>query len=87
MSPSAPIFLRFNMPPDLDVALLKLTSGDTRCMTLSVQNLTCPVYDLDTNVLFEGMWQVLIYRAGRPIIRKVLKIIIWVVPPVCLGSR
>ena len=52
------------MPPDLDVALLKLTSGDTRCMTLSVQNLTCPVYDLDTNVLFEGMWQVLFYFGG-----------------------
>ena len=46
------------MPADLDVALLKLTSEDERCMTLSVQNLTCPVYDLDTNVLFEGMWQV-----------------------------
>ena len=46
------------MPADLDVALLKLTSKDERCMTLSVQNLTCPVYDLDTNVLFEGVWQV-----------------------------
>ena len=28
-----------------------------------------------------------LYRAGRPIIRKVLKIRIWVVPPVCFGSR
>ena len=28
-----------------------------------------------------------VYRAGRPIIRKVLKIRIWVVHPVCLGSR
>ena len=46
------------MPADLEVALLKLTSGDSRCMTLSVQNLSCPVYDLDTNVLFEGIWQV-----------------------------
>ena len=27
------------------------------------------------------------YRAGRPIIRKVSKIRIWGVPPVCLGSR
>ena len=27
------------------------------------------------------------YRVGRPIIRKVLKIRIWVVPPVCLASR
>ena len=27
------------------------------------------------------------YRAGRPIIRKVWKIRIWVLPPVCLGSR
>ena len=29
----------------------------------------------------------LLYSAGRPIIRKVSKIRIWVVPPVCLGSR
>ena len=27
------------------------------------------------------------YRVGRPIVRKVLKIRIWAVPPVCLGSR
>ena len=27
------------------------------------------------------------YSAGRPIICKVLKTRIWVVPPVCLGSR
>ena len=27
------------------------------------------------------------YTVGRPVIRKVLKIRIWVVPPVCLGSR
>ena len=33
----------------------------------------------------QGLWN-LMYRAGRPIIRKVLKIRIWVVPPVCLGS-
>ena len=52
------------MPADLDVALLKLTSEDERCMTLSVQNLTCPVYDLDTNVLFEGVWQVNIVHGG-----------------------
>ena len=28
-----------------------------------------------------------LYGVGRPIIRKVLKIRIWIVPPVCLGSR
>ena len=37
------------------------------------------------------MWDIYgfinIYRGGQPIIRKVLKIRIWVVPPVCLGSR
>ena len=27
------------------------------------------------------------YRVGRPIVRKVLKIRIWAVPPVCLGRR
>ena len=28
-----------------------------------------------------------VYRAGRLVIRKVLKIRIWDVPPACLGSR
>ena len=28
----------------------------------------------------------ILYRVGRPIIRKVSKVRIWVVPPVCLGS-
>ena len=28
-----------------------------------------------------------IYTVGRPVFRKVLKRRIWVVPPVCLGSR
>ena len=28
-----------------------------------------------------------LYGVGRPIIRKVLKMRIWIVPPVCLGSR
>ena len=39
-----------------------------------------PLVDICTRVALQ-------HRAGQPIIRKVLKIRIWVVPPVCLGSR
>ena len=31
-------------------------SQDWTCAILSVQNITCPVYDLDLNVKFEGSY-------------------------------
>lgn len=53
-SPSAPMFFEFQFPPEQRVVLIKVKSNDDICMTMSIQNVTCPVYDLDKNVQFEG---------------------------------
>ena len=37
--------------------LVKMSSPDQYCAILSVQNITCPVYDLDLNIQFEGSYQ------------------------------
>ena len=57
VSPSAPLFYEFNWPINLDYALLKFESNDSICTVLSVQNRSCPVYDMDRNVKFEGSYQ------------------------------
>lgn len=63
-SPSAPIYFQFNFPEDTQVALLSVTSPDNYCTTLSVQNISCPVYDLERNVEFKGLYQTIDRKAG-----------------------
>ena len=41
----------------LKTTLVKMSSPDQYCAILSVQNITCPVYDLDLNIQFEGSYQ------------------------------
>ena len=55
-SPSAPIFFQVNLKEE-EAALVKFESKDGICAILSVQNVTCPVFDLDRNVKFEGLYQ------------------------------
>ena len=33
-----------------------MSSPDDTCAILSVQNITCPVYDLDLNIKFDGSY-------------------------------
>ncbi len=62
-----PFFPSFELPLELDSALLRLTSPDEHCMTLSVQNASCPVHDVDASVQFEGSWQTVDTRAGMTV--------------------
>ena len=70
VAPSAPIFFQVNLPPDVDAALVKTTSNDPTCSILSIQNVSCPVYDLDLNVQFEGSYQTFAGQAGITITRE-----------------
>ena len=64
LSPSSPIFYYFNFPKDEDSALIKLDSNDNICMTLSIQEASCPVLDLNRNVKFDGIYQTIDQLGG-----------------------
>lgn len=44
--------------------LVRFESSDPQCAILSIQNITCPVYDLDRNVQFEGLYQTVDSKTG-----------------------
>jgi len=69
VSPSAPQYYFFEFPQDVDTAIISVKSPDEFCMTMSIQNITCPVYDLDRNVNFEGSYQTVDKKTGMSIRR------------------
>ena len=70
VSPSSPVYFQINLPEEVDSALIKFTSEDDVCSILSVQNVTCPVYDLDLNIKFEGIYQTVNKKAGVTLTRE-----------------
>ena len=62
-SPSTPIFFQVNLTEKTDV-LIKFESDDEICAIVSVQNIACPVFDLDQNVQYEGFYQTVSTKAG-----------------------
>ena len=62
VSPSSPIYFQIDLPMEVDSALVKFESDDEVCSIMSVQNITCPVYDLDLNIKFEGKKLLIYFR-------------------------
>ncbi|TMS36454.1 hypothetical protein L596_003611 [Steinernema carpocapsae] len=69
-SASEPIFFQFNVPTDLDSVMVRVDSNDNVCMTVSVQPVECPVFDLGNNVISSGTWQTMAKSASIPIERR-----------------
>ncbi|TRY77952.1 hypothetical protein TCAL_06467 [Tigriopus californicus] len=66
ITPSAPMFYFFPfVPGDVTMMpLLTVQSDSSLCMTLAVQNATCPVHDMDRALEFDGFYQTLDTLAG-----------------------
>ncbi|XP_014669089.1 PREDICTED: SID1 transmembrane family member 1-like [Priapulus caudatus] len=66
VSPSEPIYYEFKFPDDPEVhsVTVKATSSDSLCMDLSIQSTNCPVFDLDRNVEFTGVYQTMTKQAA-----------------------
>nr|AUZ94236.1 sid-1 [Recilia dorsalis] len=64
VSPSEPRFYRFKFNENVSSALLHVESADAPCMTLSIQNNSCPVYDLEKTVQYRGLWQTVVTKGG-----------------------
>ncbi|XP_049732588.1 SID1 transmembrane family member 1 isoform X3 [Elephas maximus indicus] len=70
-SPSQPQYFLYKFPKDVDSVIIKVVSEMAYpCSIVSVQNIMCPVYDLDDNVEFNGVYQSMTKKAAITLQKK-----------------
>ncbi|XP_006884341.1 PREDICTED: SID1 transmembrane family member 1 isoform X1 [Elephantulus edwardii] len=70
-SPSQPQYFLYKFPKDVDSVIIKVVSEMAYpCSVVSVQNIMCPVYDLDHNVEFDGVYQSMTKKAAITLQKK-----------------
>lgn len=72
VSPSEPRFYQFNWSKAKNASksvVLRVDSADEVCMVVSIQNISCPVFDLERTVQFEGYRQTVNSRGGITLTR------------------
>ncbi|NXG34180.1 SIDT1 protein, partial [Dromaius novaehollandiae] len=70
-SPSQPQYFLYKFPQDVDSVIIKVVSDAVYpCSVVSVQDIVCPVYDLDHNVEFNGVYQSMTKQAAITVQKK-----------------
>ncbi|XP_048338743.1 SID1 transmembrane family member 1 isoform X2 [Sphaerodactylus townsendi] len=70
-SPSEPQYFLYKFPPDVDSVIVKVVSNAAYpCSVVSIQDIVCPVYDLDHNVEFNGVYQSMTKQAAITVQKK-----------------
>uniref|UniRef100_A0A3P8UPK4 SID1 transmembrane family member 2 n=1 Tax=Cynoglossus semilaevis TaxID=244447 RepID=A0A3P8UPK4_CYNSE len=70
-SPSQPQYFKYVFPEGVDTVIVKVNSNMTfPCSVMSIQDIQCPVYDLDNNVAFTGMYQTMTKKGAITVQRK-----------------
>ncbi|XP_069555663.1 SID1 transmembrane family member 2 isoform X2 [Brachyistius frenatus] len=70
-SPSQPQYFQYVFPDGVDTVIVKVNSDMTfPCSVMSIQDIQCPVYDLDNNVAFIGMYQTMTKKGAITVQRK-----------------
>ncbi|XP_023929961.1 SID1 transmembrane family member 1-like [Lingula anatina] len=93
VSPSTPIYFQYVFPENVDKVLVRASSEDDLCMVLSIQELHCPVFDLDRNVEFTGEYQTMTKKAAISVQKSVFGKAVYIVLVVkprdyeCLGTE
>ncbi|XP_029877478.1 SID1 transmembrane family member 2 isoform X4 [Aquila chrysaetos chrysaetos] len=66
-----PQYFKYEFPEGLDSVIVKVTSAMAfPCSVISIQDILCPVYDLDNNVAFIGMYQTMTKKAAITVQKK-----------------
>ncbi|XP_070621833.1 SID1 transmembrane family member 2 isoform X2 [Erythrolamprus reginae] len=66
-----PQYFKYQFPDGVDSAIIKVTSTTAfPCSVISVQDILCPVYDLDNNVAFIGTYQTMTKKAAITVQKK-----------------
>ncbi|KAM4703957.1 SID1 transmembrane family member 2 isoform 1-T1 [Rhinophrynus dorsalis] len=70
-TPAQPQYFKYVFPDGLDSVIVKVSSPSAfPCSVISIQDIQCPVYDLDNNVAFTGMYQTMTKKAAITVQRK-----------------
>ncbi|XP_040902256.1 SID1 transmembrane family member 2 isoform X4 [Toxotes jaculatrix] len=70
-SPSQPQYFKYIFPDGVDTVIVKVNSDmNFPCSVISIQDIQCPVYDLDNNVAFIGMYQTITKKGAITVQRK-----------------
>ncbi|XP_029922385.1 SID1 transmembrane family member 2 isoform X2 [Myripristis murdjan] len=70
-SPSQPQYFKYVFPDGVDTVIVKVSSEmNFPCSVMSIQDIQCPVYDLDNNVAFIGMYQTMTKKGAITVQRK-----------------
>ncbi|NXN14341.1 SIDT2 protein, partial [Indicator maculatus] len=68
---SPPQYFKYKFPAGVDSVIVKVTSAMAfPCSVISIQDILCPVYDLDNNVAFIGMYQTMTKKAAITVQKK-----------------
>ncbi|XP_066495404.1 SID1 transmembrane family member 2 isoform X2 [Tiliqua scincoides] len=66
-----PQYFKYEFPEEVDSVIVKVTSAAAfPCSVISIQDVLCPVYDLDNNVAFIGMYQTMTKKAAITVQKK-----------------
>uniref|UniRef100_A0AAR2IS00 SID1 transmembrane family, member 2 n=1 Tax=Pygocentrus nattereri TaxID=42514 RepID=A0AAR2IS00_PYGNA len=66
-----PQFFKYVFPDGVDTVIVKVNSEKNfPCSVMSIQDIQCPVYDLDNNVAFIGMYQTMTKKGAVTVQRK-----------------
>ncbi|EOB08699.1 SID1 transmembrane family member 2 [Anas platyrhynchos] len=64
-------YFKYEFPKGVDSVIVKVTSAMAfPCSVISIQDILCPVYDLDNNVAFIGMYQTMTKKAAITVQKK-----------------
>uniref|UniRef100_A0A3P8ZS10 SID1 transmembrane family, member 2 n=1 Tax=Esox lucius TaxID=8010 RepID=A0A3P8ZS10_ESOLU len=64
-------YFKYVFPDGVDTVIVKVNSEMTfPCSVMSIQDIQCPVYDLDNNVAFIGMYQTMTKKGAITVQRK-----------------
>ncbi|PAV68837.1 hypothetical protein WR25_03558 [Diploscapter pachys] len=69
-SPVEPVYFRYHIPEEVDSVLIHVDSNSTTCMYVSVQKINCPVFDLENNVVYRGLYQTMTTSASIAVERR-----------------
>ncbi|XP_068097009.1 SID1 transmembrane family member 2 isoform X2 [Hyperolius riggenbachi] len=70
-TPAQPQYFKYVFPGEVDSVIVKVSSLSAfPCSVISVQDILCPVYDLDNNVAFTGMYQTMTKKAAITVQKK-----------------